>query len=84
MQATSIPAWAALSASGFSSLELPPEVREVIILADGDDAGVNAARDAARRWKWQGLTTRIAQAPEGADFNDILVRGLVQAEGGAS
>ena len=84
MQATSIPAWAALSASGFSTLALPPEVREVIILADGDEAGVNAARDAARRWKWEGRITRVAQAPEGEDFNDILLRGLVQAEGESS
>jgi putative DNA primase/helicase len=47
MQATGRPAWAALSTSGLRALDLPAEVREVILLADGDDPGEVAARDAA-------------------------------------
>lgn len=35
MQVTRQPAWAALSTSGLRSLDLPPEVREVVVLADG-------------------------------------------------
>jgi hypothetical protein len=51
MQATGHPAWAALSASGLRALDLPTDAREVIVLADGDDPGEAAARDAALRWK---------------------------------
>jgi putative DNA primase/helicase len=36
MQATGFAAWAALSTSGIVALELPPGIRELIILADGD------------------------------------------------
>jgi putative DNA primase/helicase len=72
MQVKGIPAWAALSASGLRTLCLPQHVREVIILADGDDAGESAARNAASRWKQEGRCVRIARAPQGMDFNDML------------
>ena len=73
MQARGFPAWAALSTSGLLALDLPPDVREVIVLADGDDAGKAAARGAALRWKREGRRVRIANAPEGLDFNDVLL-----------
>ncbi|MFO1153866.1 MAG: toprim domain-containing protein [Rhodospirillales bacterium] len=73
MQATGYPAWAALSTSGLRALGLPGEVREVTILADGDDPGEAAARDAAMRWKREGRHVRIARPPKGLDFNDMLL-----------
>jgi putative DNA primase/helicase len=73
MQATGIPAWAALSTSGLTALGLPPEVRQVTILADGEDAGEKAAQSAARRWVREGRRVRIARAGWGLDFNDLLV-----------
>ena len=39
MQATEMPAWAALSTSGMRALLLPREVRHVVILADNDANG---------------------------------------------
>ena len=72
MQASSHPAWAALSTSGLRSLDLPKDVRDVIVLADGDEAGEAAARDCALRWKRQGRRVRIARPPQGMDFNDML------------
>ena len=45
MQATGHPAWAALSTSGLRSLDLPRDVRDVIVLADGDEPGEAAAQD---------------------------------------
>ena len=63
MQATGYPAWAALSTSGLRALDLPGDVRDVIVLADGDDPGEAAARDAALRWKREGRRVRIARAP---------------------
>jgi DNA primase len=73
MQATEHPVWAALSTSGLRSLELPSTIREVIILADGDDAGEAAARNAALRWHREGRRVRIARPPRGTDFNDVLL-----------
>jgi hypothetical protein len=78
MQVTGYPAWAALSASGLQALGLPPDVRDVIILADGDEAGKAAARGAALRWKRESRRVRIAHAPEGMDFNDMLLGKSVQ------
>lgn len=72
MQAISIPTWAALSTSGLKALLLPPLVREVIVLADGDEPGEKAAQDAAQRFVQQGRKVRIARPPEGKDFNDLL------------
>ena len=73
MQATGLPAWAALSTSGLRALSLPNELRRVIVLADGDRPGEEAAEAAAFRWKREGRSVRIARPPEGCDFNDLLM-----------
>ena len=83
MQATGHPAWAALSTSGLRALDLPGCVREVIVLADGDDPGEAAARDCALRWMRQGRRVRIARPPRGLDFNDVLLGRLPGIEEGA-
>jgi putative DNA primase/helicase len=54
MQATGHAAWAALSTSGLRTLDLPIAVRDVIVLADGDEPGEVAARECAWRWKREG------------------------------
>jgi putative DNA primase/helicase len=63
MQAMGHAAWAALSTSGLRALDLPREVRNVIVLADSDDPGEAAAQDCAWRWKQEGRRVR----------NDLLV-----------
>lgn len=73
MQATGLPAWAALSTSGLKSLELPDTIRKIILLADGDVPGEAAAQTCAKRWIKQGRRVRIARPPEGLDFNDLLL-----------
>src|ERR1019366_8721332 len=60
MQATGRPAWAALSTSGLRSLALPDDVRDIVVLADGDDPGDAAARECGLRWKRDGRRVRIA------------------------
>jgi putative DNA primase/helicase len=82
VQATAMPAWAALSTSGLVALVLPPVVRTVIILADHDvsGAGERAARIAAQRWLTEGRRVKIAMPREiGCDFNDLLL-GQTDAE----
>ena len=73
MEATGHPAWAALSTSGLRTLDLPKDVHDVIVLADGDEAGEAAARECAWRWRREGRRVRIARTPQGWDFNDMLM-----------
>jgi putative DNA primase/helicase len=75
-----LPAWSAMSAGNLArGLVLPPEVRAVVIAADADPPGEEAAQHAALRWQREGRTVRIARPDHpGADFNDIL-RGCKDA-----
>ena len=82
MQVRGHPAWAALSTSGLMALDLPQNVRDVIVLADGDEEGKAAARGAALRWKREARRARIAYPPEGMDFNDMLLSRANGIEGG--
>jgi hypothetical protein len=81
MQATGRPAWAAISTSGMRALELPTAVREVIVLADGDEPGEAAAIACARRWKREGRCVCIARPSHGSDFNDVLLAGRTDNRG---
>lgn len=73
MQATGFPTWAALSTAGLRALELPDSAKFVVILADGDEPGEEAAIEAATRWQSQGRNVKIARPPKGQDLNDILL-----------
>jgi putative DNA primase/helicase len=84
MQATGHPAWAALSTSGLRALHLPHDVRDVIVLADGDDPGEAAAQKCALRLKREGRRVRIARPPHGMDFNDLLVGRVPRIEQGVA
>ena len=70
-----LPAWAAISAGNMArGLVLPPEVRAVVIAADPDSAGRDAAQNAAARWQGEGRRVRIAMPNvAGQDFNDLLM-----------
>ena len=83
MQATGKPVWAGLSTSGLRALNLPQDVRDVIVLADGDAPGEAAARECAWRWKREGRRVRIARPPRGMDFNDLLIGSAPRIEEGA-
>ncbi|HUN01033.1 MAG TPA: toprim domain-containing protein [Halothiobacillus sp.] len=71
---TGLPAWSAISAGNLKSgLKLPPEVRSIIIAADNDKPGIEAAEGAAARWEREGIRVRIIRPKQiDADFNDIL------------
>jgi hypothetical protein len=58
-----------------AGLAIPDSVEELILLGDGDSEKVLtecAMARAARRYARPGRTIRIAFAPEGKDFNDVL------------
>lgn len=75
-QATELPTWAALGTSNLLQVEIPEIVRQVIVAADGDEAGERAAYSAAQRFLSQGRCVRIARPERGRDFNDYLMRAL--------
>jgi putative DNA primase/helicase len=70
-----IPAWSAVSAGGIKTVELPPEVRDIVIFADNDASGIgwNNALVAEERWLNEDRSVRIVIPPiVGTDFNDVL------------
>jgi hypothetical protein len=74
IQATGLPAWSALSASGLITLVVPPAVRNVMIVADNDASGVGrrAAEAAAQRWRRKGRQVSVWMSPQiGTDANDL-------------
>ncbi len=72
MQMMGEPAWAVLGTSGFKSVELPENIKQVILAPDGDDAGQAVIEDAARRLAGQGREVRTAKLPPGKDWCDVL------------
>ncbi|MBK1658240.1 DUF7146 domain-containing protein [Paracraurococcus ruber] len=68
-------AWSAVSAGNLAALRLPAVTLAplVVIAADPDPPGQHAAHAAARRWRVEGRSVRIA-TPDipGFDFNDLL------------
>jgi putative DNA primase/helicase len=77
MQLFGLPGWAALSASGLVALELPSEVRRIVIAVDNDanGAGQAAALSAYHGWRAEGRSVRFLIPPKlDTDFNDVLMR----------
>jgi putative DNA primase/helicase len=75
------PAIAGVSATNLPKIILPPWIRELIIAADNDEAGLSAAREAARLWARPGLIIRIAfPSDEGKDWNDVVYEARDEAE----
>lgn len=70
--------WAALSTSGLRSLHLPPDpgpcAGALIVAADGDEPGSEAANALAQRAYCLGWQVSLLTAPEGQDWNDVLVQ----------
>lgn len=67
------PVWVSAGATFLPHMQFPPEVRSIIIGADNDPAGVQAAQAAALAFTTRGLTARIIRPlPDFKDFNDEL------------
>lgn len=74
-KATGIPTWACLSTSGLKGVVVPDDVPEILIFADGDYPGHIAANHAAERLTLAGHRVRLVPAPNGKDWNDVLLAG---------
>jgi putative DNA primase/helicase len=69
--ATGLPVWAAIAANGMQQLIVPPDVRLVVICADHDPAGLDAARTLARRLLAEQRRVKILTPDTpGADWAD--------------
>jgi putative DNA primase/helicase len=66
-----LPAWAGLSSGGLGRFEPPAIVRHLIVAADPDDAGMQAADRLALRLQRRCDVT-IVPAPGGMDWADVL------------
>ena len=65
--------WAALATSHLAELRLPARAGRLVIAADGDRGGRRAAHALADRARALGWRVRFLTAPEGSDWNDVLV-----------
>jgi len=74
MQLCDLPCWASLGGVRLARVDLPPEVREVHVFADADEAGREAAEKAVHRFRRDGLEARAFLPPDGAkDMNEALI-----------
>ncbi|OQP87571.1 hypothetical protein BTR14_03095 [Rhizobium rhizosphaerae] len=65
--------WAALSTSGMKRLALPAVPGSLLIATDGDEPGRAAGNVLAESATVAGWSVSILPAPNGRDFNDILL-----------
>ena len=71
-QLLGIPCWASLGAGNMPRIAPPPWAHHVTVVADHDEAGIRAAREAARRMRDRGLPVRIVTpAAAKADAADL-------------
>lgn len=66
--------WAALSTAGLNRFNPPPRVRKLIVAADGDEAGLQAAQELAARVSRR-CDVEIDAPPADQDWNDVLRAG---------
>jgi hypothetical protein len=75
LQATGRHVWVALGTANLGQVQLPPFVSEVIIAADHDDPGMNAAMEAIATYGAHGCQVRVVSPrTEYMDWNDVLRR----------
>jgi hypothetical protein len=73
-QESQLPVWSCLSAGGLKTVNLPSQIQTVIIAADYDKPGLQAAEEAAARFYKQGLTVKVIKPKVlGSDFADELL-----------
>lgn len=74
-EAAGICTWSVISASGFKNIVIPPVsiVPEIIVAADNDKAGKEAAKIFSNKWIPKGYTIKIARPQVEQDFSDLLL-----------
>jgi DNA primase len=67
-----LPTWAALSAGNMARAVVPERFRSVLIVADADAIGTEAAVTLARRLRAEGREARVLAPATAKDANDVL------------
>jgi hypothetical protein len=76
LHATGLRVWPVLGTSNLGQIELPDFVRKVIIAADHDDRGMEAASVAREAYRARGYEVQIlSPRNEGRDFNQVVEAG---------
>lgn len=71
-QGSGIPTVAAYCAGNLAAWQWPPELHHLVIFADADEAGLNAAASLRARTRTAGLSCRVvAPGQSGADWADV-------------
>lgn len=68
--------WAALSTGGIKGLDLPTTPGKLTIATDGDAPGHEAGQVLANRATALGWKVSLLPAPNGVDWNDVLMKGV--------
>lgn len=66
-----LPVWATVSAGGMAALALPSGVRHLLVGADNDATGMQAARQLAKRAAAAGVRA-VVSAPPSGDWADVV------------
>jgi len=66
------PMWAAMSAGGIRSFPVLDGIESLIVFADHDQVGMDAAGGCCKRWSDTGRATTIVPPPMPGDWNDVL------------
>ncbi len=72
MSNANITPWACIGAWNARGVTFPPAA-EVLLVLDGDPEGKKAAQKAAEALTVRGHRVRVAELPDGADPNEVLV-----------
>ena len=69
------PAWSAIDASNLSGLGVIAGIEQLVVFADHDAAGINAARQVVARWQAAGVQAEAYLPPTpGEDAADVVAR----------
>ncbi len=80
MQLFGIPVWCSLGSERLHKIELPPEVKHVVLFADNGEAGHKGAMSAVAAYTTRGRKVTLRFPPaEFGDFNDLLQARSVAA-----
>jgi len=66
------PAWAVLGTGNYKTVDLPENIKQVILAPDGDEAGQAIIQETALRLAGPGREVRAARLPAGQDWCDVL------------
>jgi hypothetical protein len=70
------PAWSCIDAGNLAAFPVLPGIEALTVIADHDQAGLDAADQVALRWHQAGREARILTPGQpGSDLNDMLMGG---------